>query len=129
MTKSEIIAWLKKENKLAPFDDIEKTGELDGCEIYSFSTKDGKGYGKTFYPDYIVKFTDGRIGIFDTKSGWTAESAGQKAQALQKYISEHADLNLFGGIMNVINECFYLNQSAEYEFSDGVSGDWKLFEL
>lgn len=42
MIKTEILTWLKEENKLAPFDDIEKTGELDGCEIYSFSTKDGK---------------------------------------------------------------------------------------
>ena len=42
MIKAEILAWLKEENKLAPFDDIEKTGELDGYEIYSFSTKDGK---------------------------------------------------------------------------------------
>lgn len=42
MIKAEILAWLKEENKLAPFDDIEKTGELDDCEIYSFSTKDGK---------------------------------------------------------------------------------------
>ena len=42
MTKAEILAWLKKENKLQPFDTIEAVGEINDCEIYSFSTKDGK---------------------------------------------------------------------------------------
>lgn len=42
MTKSEILAWLEKENKLHPFDDIDELGELDGCKIYSFSTKNGE---------------------------------------------------------------------------------------
>ena len=53
MTKTEILAWLKKENKLAPFDDIEKTGEVDGCEIYGFTTKSGE----TLYvglPSFII---------------------------------------------------------------------------
>lgn len=91
--------------------------------------EDTKSYGKAFYPDYIVKFSDGRIGIFDTKSGWTAEDAAQKANALQRYIAEHNGLNLFGGIVNVTNGVFYLNQSDEYEFGDGKTGQWKLFEL
>ena len=92
---------------------------------------DAKSYGKAFYPDYIVKFTDGQLGIFDTKSGWTAEdkAAAAKANALQRYIQEHADLSLFGGIVNVVNKCFYLNSSSDYEFGDGTTGQWKLLEL
>ena len=92
---------------------------------------DAKSYGKAFYPDYIIKFVDGRIGIFDTKSGWTAvdEKAAQKANALQKYIKEHEDLNLFGGIINVVNEQFYLNSNSDYEFGDGKTGQWKSFDL
>ena len=39
MTKAEILAWLVKENKLHSFDDIDELGELDGCKIYGFSTK------------------------------------------------------------------------------------------
>lgn len=53
MTKAEILAWLEKENKLAPFDDIEKAGEIDGCEVYSFATKSGE----TLYvglPSFII---------------------------------------------------------------------------
>lgn len=91
--------------------------------------EDSKSYGRAFYPDYIIKFTDGRIGIFDTKSGLTASIAGQKSNALQKYITEHKDLNLFGGIINVYNNNFYLNESPDYEFGDGKSGQWKLFEI
>ena len=91
--------------------------------------EDAKSYGKAFYPDYIIKFNDGKIGIFDTKSGWTAEEATPKANALQKYISEHKDLNLFGGIVNVYNGKFYLNDSSDYEFGDGKTGQWKPFEV
>ena len=74
-------------------------------------------------------FVDGKIGIFDTKSGWTAEDATQKANGLQRYISEHKDLNLFGGIINVVNGSFYLNNDSDYEFGDGKTGQWKLFEI
>ena len=91
--------------------------------------EDAKSYGKAFYPDYIVKFMDGRIGIFDTKSGWTAEDAAPKANTLQKYISEHKDLNLIGGIINVVDNRFYLNRNSDYEFGDGKTGQWELFEI
>ncbi len=93
--------------------------------------EDARTYGRAFYPDYIIKFTDGRIGIYDTKSGWTADdkNARQKANALQKYIADHSDLNLCGGIINVVNGAFYLNDSSEYEFGDGKTGQWKLFEV
>ncbi len=90
---------------------------------------DAKSYGKAFYPDYIIKFIDGRIGIFDTKSGMTAEAAAPKAGALQRYIKEHGELNLFGGIVNVVDKRFYLNQNEDYEFGDGRTGQWKLFEI
>lgn len=54
-----------------------------------------------FYPDYIVKFKDGTVGIFDTKIGFTAdnEHARQKANALQKYLRNHRDLHLWGGLV------------------------------
>lgn len=118
---SEVEWWYKNGEKMEKYFAVK----------YFELGEDAKSYGKAFYPDYIVKFKDGRIGIFDTKSGWTADdkNAGQKANALQKYITDHKDLNLFGGIMNVANGLFYLNQSSEYEFGDGKTGQWKLFEL
>ena len=106
----------------------EKMDKYFAVKYYELGD-DAKSYGKAFYPDYIVKFSDGRIGIFDTKGGWTAEDATAKANALQRYFAEHADLNLFGGIINVVNGVFYLNDSSDYEFGDGKSGQWRLFGI
>ena len=60
-----------------------------------------RSHRTAFYPDYIIRFKDGTIGIFDTKSGFTAEKkyAAQKADALQKYLRDHADLKLWGGFV------------------------------
>ena len=122
LDKSPKVEWWYKNG--------EKMEKYFAVKYYELGD-DAKSYGKAFYPDYIVKFSDGRIGILDTKSGWTAEdkAAAAKANALQRYIQGHADLNLFGGIVNVVNKSFYLNDSSDYEFGDGTTGQWKLLEL
>lgn len=120
LEKSSEVEWWYKNG--------EKMDKYFAVKYYELGD-DAKSYGKAFYPDYIVKFTDGRIGIFDTKSGITAETATPKANALQKYILEHEDLNLFGGIINVEHGAFYLNSASKYEFGDGKTGQWTLFEL
>ena len=120
LDKSSKVEWWYKNG--------EKMNKYFAVKYYELGD-DAKSYGKAFYPDYIIKFTDGRLGIFDTKSGWTAEEAGRKADALQKYIADHAGLGLFGGIINVDHGAFYLNDSPEYEFGDGKTGQWKIFEL
>lgn len=82
---------------------------------------------RAFYPDYIIKYSDGSIGIYDTKAGFTAdnEHVRQKANALQAFIREHADLNLKGGIINVKNDYFYLQDSPDYD----ENGEWKAFAI
>jgi type III restriction enzyme len=82
---------------------------------------------RAFYPDYIIKYKDGSIGIYDTKAGFTAdnEHVRQKANALQAFIQEHADLNLKGGIINVKNNYFYLQDSPDYD----ENGEWKAFAI
>lgn len=74
-----------------------------------------------FYPDYIVKFVDGRIGIFDTKSGRTAIDAETNAKlgALADYFAAHNALNIFGGIIDVRdkNTTFWLKQSPDGDFT------------
>lgn len=43
----------------------------------------------TFYPDFIIKYKDGSVGIYDTKPiGERVEDTKLKAEALQKYIKE-----------------------------------------
>ena len=45
--------------------------------------------GETFQPDFLVKFKNGKIGIYDTKaSGFQEDDYKIKAEALQKYIKE-----------------------------------------
>ena len=82
---------------------------------------------RAFYPDYIIKYNDGSVGIYDTKAGFTAdnEHVRQKANALQSFIKEHADLNLKGGIINVKNNNFYLQDSDDYD----ENGEWKPFAI
>lgn len=42
-----------------------------------------------FRPDFIIKFIDGRIGVFDTKGiNYMVEDTKNKAEALQVYINE-----------------------------------------
>ena len=98
---------------------------------YGIISENGKTRRDSFYPDYIVKFTDGRIGILDTKNGRTATStdAVQKANALQRYIKDHPKINLFGGLVNVEKGLFYLNSSDDYEYGDGKTGQWSPFIL
>lgn len=55
-----------------------------------------------FFPDFIVKFNDGTVGIYETKSGMTItdKATYAKSDALQAYIKANAKLNIRGGIVN-----------------------------
>ncbi len=81
----------------------------------------------TFYPDYIIKFKDNRIGIFDTKAGITAETAKEKADSLQNFIvtENEKGLNLFGGIVIIDNsKQFRINEQPIFEFNKNDLSTW-----
>lgn len=86
-----------------------------------------------FYPDWIILFKDGTIGIFDTKKGRTAtdNDTAYKAQALQKKLKEFGK-KYVGGIVIEEGGVWYYNNSPKYSFKDGQSvndsKDWKSFE-
>jgi type III restriction enzyme len=85
-----------------------------------------------FYPDWIIKFVDGGVGIFDTKEGDTATSqeTKDKASALHDKIKEFGK-NFVGGIAVFENGVWYYNDSAKYEYVRGKVGDdknWKLLD-
>ena len=86
---------------------------------------------RTFYPDFIIKFKDGKVGLFDTKSGLTAEVAKPKADALQKYIKEDnaKGKKLFGGIIIEVNGSWLYNEEKSYSYNPNDLSKWKILEL
>jgi len=85
---------------------------------------------RLFYPDWIRRFKNGMIGIFDTKAGNTALSEKTKDKA--KYLSlkiKELGKNFIGGIVVFENGIWYYNNSEDYDYSQGrLNKDWKKFE-
>lgn len=88
---------------------------------------------RLFYPDWIVKFQDGRYGIFDTKKGQTANSqeTRDKAEALQAFLQrleqEIQKPVFFGGIVVHENGLWYLNQETKYTSPiPNLNEDWHV---
>lgn len=76
-----------------------KNGDRD--PVYFAIPYEEYGDKKPFYVDFIVRFKDGSIGLFDTKSGLTLQVAGPKMDGLRAYIREQKrkGKKLFGGIV------------------------------
>ncbi|MDO8604378.1 MAG: hypothetical protein Q7K40_03200 [bacterium] len=86
-----------------------------------------------FYPDWIIRFSDGRMGIFDTKKGNTATSTetADKTNALQQKLKVFGK-KFIGGIAVQEAGVWYYNDSPKYSFKEGQSvndsKEWKPFE-
>jgi type III restriction enzyme len=94
----------------------------------------GIKYGKdrTFQPDFLVLFEDGRLGIFDTKASGDREDENKlKNETLQDYIkTENAKgKNLFGGLIIQEGKHFRINQKPEYKGFKQSLEDWDFFEV
>ncbi len=82
----------------------------------------------TFYPDYLVQFVDGRMGIFEVKDSRDREGktyTKAKAEALQKYIIEQHNKKLFGGIVIERNTDWIINQKSKYDWDKCEHSDWR----
>lgn len=68
-----------------------------------------------FYPDWIVKFKDGSVGIYDTKSGITATAKDikEKAQALYNYFQKHSKK---GGIVVKSGTLWKVHDGNNYSY-------------
>jgi len=113
-------------------DEIEwwfKNGERDGT-FFAVPRKNGED-DVPFYVDWIIQYKNGRIGLFDTKGGLTAETAGSRAKGLAKYINEQNEngKKLFGGIVIEKNDSFWINSNEEYTYdeNDLLGSGWKVF--
>lgn len=106
-----------------------KNGERDAT-FFAVPYIDDAKEDQSFYLDFIVKFTDGRIGLFDTKSGWTAKEAGNKSDWLQKYISEQNKnkKNYFGGIIIPKSGSFFTYTGIPYKYDKDLT-EWKILDI
>jgi len=94
--------------------------------IKYFNTTDKKY--SLFYPDWILKFKDERIGIFDTKSGRTATDTEGRAPALAKKLKELGK-KFVGGIVVKESGIWYFNDSENYKYIPGkLDKSWRKFE-
>ncbi len=107
-----------------------KNGENE-IKYFAVLYKDENGFERGFYVDFIVQFTDGTIGLFDTKSGMTAKDAGPRAEGLQKYIKEQnkKGKKLWGGIAIYVNGTWRYNDNEKYEYNPNDLSSWKFLEI
>ena len=130
--KSEIAFIEFLEN---PFNSVEwwfKNGDRDAT---FFAVPYGNGEKKPFYVDFIVKLKDGRIGLFDTKSGFTQKLAGPKIDGLFNYIQQEnkKGKRLFGGIItntdprNYKGRWIYFDKQSD-ELKDNDFANWNNLE-
>lgn len=88
---------------------------------------------RLFYPDWIIRFKDGRIGIFDTKAGMTATNPEGRAKGLYEKIctmNVAAGRSLFvGGLVVFENGQWYFNDGENYAYSKGhLNVGWKQMQ-
>ncbi len=109
--------------------DIEwwsKNGERD-TKFFAVPYIDN-GQELPFYVDWIAKYKDGRIGLFDTKEGIYADTAKNKAEGLAKYIKDENDKGkkLFGGIVIPKDGSWRYNDKLEYKYDPNNLSEWKF---
>ena len=91
--------------------------------------KDGRPHA--FYVDFVVRMRDGRVGLFDTKAGYTAAEykTKHKAESLSKYITYNKSKKVFGGIAVFKNGEWLYNDNEEYVYDERDFSDWKSLDL
>lgn len=81
----------------------------------------------TFYPDYLAKLKDGRLGILEIKESNDRDGLNYtkaKAEALQKYIAQLRNKKLFGGVVIEHNKAWLINNNSKYDWEKCEKGDW-----
>ncbi len=84
----------------------------------------------SFYPDFIVHYKNGLTGIYDTKSGFTAESdeTEAKSNALQKYIQDNKNKKVIGGIVVSKASGIFVFEGSKYD-KNTTGKDWQRLKI
>lgn len=102
-----------------------------GSEYFSIVYSDNFGRQKSFYPDYIVGATDGKIWIIETKGGFTKSGdsedidkyTAKKFGVLKNYLNKY---NLSGGIVRQDKQSCELCICTDTYSDDIKSDSWVL---
>ena len=83
-----------------------------------------------FYPDWIVQFKDGRIGIFDTKGGSTAKNPEGREAGLRDRIAamnKAAGCERFwGGLLVCESKQWWCHDGVDYAYVPGkLDAHWR----
>lgn len=129
----------KTEQEFAEFLDAQETVDWwmkngdsgkDFLSIRYESSEDGETH--LFYPDWIVRYHDGTIGIYDTKGGITASSQDthDKANELQRRIKilngwNRENIRYIGGIACKRNGMWMLNKEPQYSYQSRSMDEWE----
>ena len=83
-----------------------------------------------FYVDFIVQCTDGTIGLYDTKSGITVDTAKDKSDGLQIYIrSENKKgKKLSGGVITPDNNVWKIYTGPGTKLTSKDLSNWSILE-
>lgn len=98
-------------------------------KVTNFGIKKIDGF--VFRPDFIIKFKDGRVGIFDTKPvDDRLDDIKEKAKALQEYLREETfkGKKLIGGIVINVNNQFRYNSNYEFYPYKEKPEEWEYFD-
>lgn len=125
-TEKAFIEYLEKSDKIKWW---FKNGDRDATFFAVPYEEDG--IFKPFYVDFIVMLKDGKIGLFDTKSGITAKVAGPKSDGLVKYIKEEnkKGRKLFGGIVTQRGGSWLYWAEGGYYYKENDFKDWEILDL
>lgn len=87
-----------------------------------------EGEERLFYVDWIVKYRNGKVGLFDTKSGIYADKAKGKAEGLANYIREQnlKGKKLWGGIVIQKDRSWRVNEQEVYCYKENELSNWKF---
>lgn len=91
------------------------------------------GISHTFYPDYLIKTSSGKLLILEVKDMGDQDGAGptkSKAEALQAYIDENGGkMKLFGGVCVRVKGQWRVNSKPKYDWEKCLRKDWTDWEV
>ena len=122
--ENDFIKYLEKAQKVVWW---FRNGKQDGSFFAVPHIEHGQE--KPFYVDFIVMMKNGTVGLFDTKSGYTAELAKSRSDGLVKYINEQKKKKIDGGIVRYEKKSWLYFTGKEYKYNPNDIKDWKFLEL